>query len=117
MLDIGLLNILTINCNTIGKKKQIELPVAVQTQPSPSVQDTSNTINTKQETSKPRRCYTNKSSNLNLDSNSADKPMINNNEIEYFPPDPKQDNERRASTKITKQLQRDLKMFLVEEDV
>ena len=40
--------------------------------------------------------------------------MVNNNKTEYFFPAQNQDNERTASTEITKQLQRDLMISLVE---
>ena len=51
--------------------------------------------------------YTNTISNSNLRSNSADKPTVNNNEINYFLPGPNQDNDKRVSAIITKHLQRD----------
>ena len=44
MQDIEILNILIINCNTIVQGKQIELPIAIQTQPSPRVQDVSRSV-------------------------------------------------------------------------
>ena len=59
---------------------------------------------TRQEACKLERCYTNTSGNSNLNSNSTDKPMVNNNETEYFLPGPNQDSERRASIEITKTL-------------
>ena len=56
MPDIEVLNILTINCNTIGGWKQIELPTAVQTQPPPRIWDVSNTIHTRQKPGRHGRC-------------------------------------------------------------
>ena len=40
--------------------------------------------------------------------------MVNNNGIENFPPGSNQDNDRRASAEITKQLQREFDDVLVE---
>ena len=37
--------------------------------------------------------------------------MVKNNEINYILPGPNQDNDRRASAEITKQLQRDFEDF------
>ena len=61
---------------------------------------------------RPVRCYTNTSSNSNLNSNSTEKPMVNSNEIDYFLPGPNQDNDKRLSTEIIKQLQRDFEDVL-----
>ena len=36
-----------------------------------------------------------------------DKPVVNNNENNYFIPCPNDDNDKRVNHKITKQLQRD----------
>ena len=40
--------------------------------------------------------------------------MVNNNEFKHFLSGPNQENDRRASTKITRQLQRDFEDVLVE---
>ena len=40
--------------------------------------------------------------------------MVNYNEIDYFLPGLSQDNDQRASAKITKQLQRDFEDILAE---
>ena len=42
-----------------------------------------------------------------------DKPMVSNNEIISFQ-DPKQDNDKRTSAEIKKQLQKDFEDVLVE---
>ena len=82
------------------------------------VQEVSSAVeNTSQETDRPEKrckntnsnssCYTNTSSNSNINSSNAFMPIVNNNEIEYFLPDPDQENDQRASNEITQQLQRD----------
>ena len=43
MLDIEILNVLTIYCNTVDSK-ETKLPIAIQMQLSPRVQEVSNTI-------------------------------------------------------------------------
>ena len=42
--------------------------------------------------------------------------MVNNNEIKYFLPGPNQDNDKRVSAEITKQLQKDFEGVLTEQD-
>ena len=66
-----------------------------------------------QEADRPEKCYINTDSNSKSDNKY--KPMITANEsskISYFLPGPNQDNDKRASTEITQQLQRDLRMYL-----
>ena len=52
-------------------------------------------------------CYTNTGSNSNFNNSNAFIPTVYNNDIEYFLLGPSSENDRRASTEITKQLQRD----------
>ena len=61
-----------------------------------------------------RSFYTNTSINSNLKSSSENKPIIINNEINYFLYSPYQDNDMRTGTEITKQIQRDFEDVLVE---
>ena len=59
---------------------------------------------------RPKNCYTNTSSNSQ--SSNKDMPMVIDNEnskINYFLPDPNQDNVMRVSAETTQQLWRDLK--------
>ena len=51
---------------------------------------------------------------MNLKWNNTDKPPVNNNENSYILPDPNHDDNKRMSTEITRQLQRDFKNVLVE---
>ena len=76
MLDIEILNILTINFNTIGTKETNRSAKYIQIQPTPAGCEKHHT-NTRQEASKPGWYCTKTSSNLNLKSNSTDKPMVN----------------------------------------
>ena len=46
-------------------------------------------------------------SHSNLDNNNAFTPSVKNDNVEYFLLGPSQKSDRRASTEITKQLQRD----------
>ena len=55
-------------------------------------------------------CCTNKNSNSNLNSSNTFMPIVNNNEMEYFLPDPNQENYRKSQDGY-KEI---LKMFLVE---
>ena len=105
MPDIEILNIVTIDFNTIDTK--VTDRAASYSTKMDITQDLSNTVKTQEKKlGKPRTLYTNTDSNSNLISYSADKPNVNNNETEYFLPGPNQDSERRASAEITKQLQR-----------
>ena len=60
-----------------------------------------------QEAGRLGRCYTTMNSKSNSKCNSANKQMANNNETNYFLSAPNQDNNKRSSAEITKQLQRD----------
>ena len=91
------------------------MPIAIQTQPfTQGAGSEQHYTNTRQETDRPGRCYTITNSHSDLCPNSAHKPMVNNNEIEYLPPGSNQDNDRRASVETTNDYKEILQMFLVE---
>ena len=104
MSDIEILNIVTINCSALGTNETDRYASGI----------TNTTITqgagreqcyTRQEAGGPVKCHTN--GNSDLSSDSADKPMVNSNEFEYFLPGLNQDNYIRENTETTKQLQRD----------
>ena len=51
-------------------------------------------------------------SNPNFNNRPDNTPLSNNNEIEYFLPGPSKESDKNASTALTKQLQKKLKMCL-----
>ena len=95
MPDIEILNILSINCNTVGTH-ETDTPARCSTNTAKSQVSgcEQHYTNSKQEAGRPGRCYANTNSNSNLKPNSMDKPMVNKNEINYFLPGPNQDNEK-----------------------
>ena len=63
--------------------------------------------NTMQETDEAKKCYTNTDSISKFDN--TGKPMVNNklsNTIDYFPPGPNYNNDKRVSAEITQQLKK-----------
>ena len=92
MPDIEILEIPNMNCNTIGTKEtQRAVKCSTNMANSQGSGCEQHYTNTRQEASRPGKCYANTSRNLNLRSNSADKPMVKNNEINYFLPGPNQE--------------------------
>ena len=109
MPNIKILDILIINCNTIGTQEADQ-----------STKCNTNTDNgqgsvveqlytdPRQEADRPEKCYTDKGSS-NSKCINIDKPVGNNNKINHFHPGPNQENDKKVSTEITQQLQRDFK--------
>ena len=64
------------------------MPIAVQTQPSPRVQEVSSIIQIQGEHLVHWEDAIHTNSNSNLNPNSADKSVVNYNAIEYFLPGP-----------------------------
>ena len=58
-------------------------------------------------------CYTNTGDNSNFNNSNVIIPMVKNNEVKYFLPGPSRESGRRASTEISKQLQRDFEDVLM----
>ena len=103
-----ILNIPTINCKTIATQETDRVTkCSSNTANTQGAGCEQHYTNMRQEASRPGRCYTNINSNSKLKSNSANKPMVNNNEINYFLANPSQDNDKRPSAEITQLLQRD----------
>ena len=50
---------------------------------------------------------TNNHSNSNFNNRADNTPLSNNNEIKYFLPGPSKEGNKKASTEITKQLQKE----------
>ena len=115
MPDTEILNILTINYNTIGTREMYRATsYSRNTAITWGAGYEQHYRNTRQEAGKLERCYINTSITSNLKSYSTDNPMVSNKEIEYFLPALNQDNERITSAEITKQLPRDFEDVLVE---
>ena len=105
MPDIEILDILTINCNTIGTEEAAKAAkCSVNRAYSKDSGCEQQYTNTRQEADRPEKCHTNTDSNPNSKSNNLDKPMFNTNEIISFLALIK-----RMSVEITQQLQRDFK--------
>ena len=106
---IEILDILTINCNTIGTREADRAAKCNRnTDNGRSVLGEQLYTNIRQESDMPEKCYTN-TGNSNSKSNNVDKPTANNNEINYFLPATNQNNDKKASTEITQHLHRDFK--------
>ena len=93
MPDIETLDILTINCNTIGTHKLSGQATSKQT-------DESSYTNKTQNTEPQRQCNTNTDISISMNAN----PTVTDNnsrKINYFLPGPSQYADRRASAKIT----------------
>ena len=128
MPNINIPNIININGNTIDTEESHRVnncsPNIAILQGSRHEQHYTKMM---QEADRAEKCYTNRDSISNVDN--KDKPMVideETNTINYCLPGPCQDNDKRASTEITQQLQRDFKdvftgiccfdgMFLLEE--
>ena len=111
MPDIDMLNIININIDSIGTEHSGD------TDNCCTNKATFQSTNMMQETGRAKKFYTNTDSISKSDN--TDKLMVNNklsNAIDYFLPGPNCDNDKRVSTEITQQFQRDLEMFLVELD-
>ena len=95
MPDIKILDILTINCNTIGTQ---EPDKADKCSPNTATSQGSGCeqhfTNTRQEPERPEKHDTNTDSNSNSKSNKIDNPTVNNNEINYFLPGSNQGNDK-----------------------
>ena len=87
MPDIEILNILTMNCNTMGTQETNRAAICcTNTANSQGSCCTKHYKNTRQEAGRVESCYTNTSSNSKLKSNSGDKLMVYlQNEIKLFP--------------------------------
>ena len=111
MSDIGTLDILTINCNTINTQDADRADKCSTNMTSSQVsrceQYYTNLI---QEVDRCKKCYKNIDSNSKSDN--KDKQIVIDNEnskVNYFLPGPNQDNDNRVITEITQLLQRDFK--------
>ena len=133
MLDFKLLNILKINCNTIGTKKEKGINYN---------QNTNNAINTGSEqfctnTGPEKDCdkdndadsCTNTGNSLNSNNRTLKTPLPmakdnvadyllsgtveTNNETEYFLPGPNNVDDKRANTNITRQIQKEFEDVLM----
>ena len=99
---IDTLNIININIYSIGTEQAGDCDNCYTSKPTAQREDT------KQETNRAEKCYTNADSISK--SNSKDKPTVNNqlsNMVDYFIPEPNYDNDKKKSAGITEQLQRD----------
>ena len=115
MLDIEILNTVTTDCNTIGTKETDRDPTCyTNTAIMQGAGCEQCYTNTRQEIGRPGRCYTNTNSNPDLNLTSTDKPVVSNNEIEYFLPGTNQDNDREQVLKSQNNYKEILKMVLVE---
>ena len=112
MSDTEIINIITINCNTIGMQ---ETGRAAKCSTNKANNQGSgcekHCTNARQEASRPGRCYTNTSHNLNLKSNNTDMPVVNKNEINYFLPAPLKIMTRKQVLKSQSNYKQILKMF------
>ena len=114
MPDIELLNILNINCNTIGAEndaKGMNCNVNKDGTMDAGSKQFSANIGLERSCTKTNSnadCYTNIATNSNLNNRpcTAILPMVNN-EIRYFLHGPSRESDRKASVKITKQLQKE----------
>ena len=74
------------------------------------MQDVSNIKETQgRKTAVQRWFYTNTSSDSILKCNSTNEPTVNNNDINHFLPGANQDNDKRAYTEITEEIQKHFK--------
>ena len=113
MPDIKLLNTLTVHCKTIDKEREDE--DANCSTDRHSIHDAGSDqccASTGLERSCTRSnsnvyCYTNTGSNSNLNKSNAFTQTVKNNDVKYFLPGSNHETDRRASTEITEQLQRD----------
>ena len=104
MLDIKLLNILTISCNTIGTEREDrDTNCRHSTHDAGSGQCCANTGPEMSctRTNSNTYCYVNTGSNSNLNSSNAFTPTVKHNAAEYFLPGSSQESDSRASPKIT----------------
>ena len=116
MSNINTLDILTINCNTIGTREADITnkcsAITANCQGSCCEQHYTNMI---QEAARPQKCYTNIDSMSK--SNNKDKPMVNNqlsNTVEYFLPGLSYNSDTKRVLNSHSDYKGTLKMYLME---
>ena len=118
MPDIKLLNTVTISCYTIGTDRE-DKNTNCSTVIVPVMQEVSSTVQTQgwkgalhEQTAMCITIQTQEAIQI-LNNGNTFTPTVKNYDIKYFLQGPSKESDRRASTKITKQLKGILKMFLM----